>query len=331
MWFTSIKVKTETKRDDSVELSRYTKNIIYNCLKHPVFLFFKVPYLNDKILKLLKRSKENERIQLSQGLICDLLSRLLMKAWVEQIYLKQPDQTKREKLKQSLLGDKPDLLWAEYYQTTSPPMEELKNFPMGQYIREIEYMLDRGKDFSVFQIGCSSGREIAYFAKKYPDISFYGTDISAGAIKFSSKNHQMDNLHFEVCSAKDITKMIEKYPSKNILLFSSVALQYVQPEHLDQMFESIRNYKNLTVVFSESGSTENGSPDAIKGSLYWYEFLQTHNYKYYAEKNGFKTIKCLFMQDGEAEEDLYEKYDNNYDPIKDDLNSVMYLYFGRSS
>ena len=39
-----------------------------------------------------------------------------------------------------------------------------------------------------------------------------------------------------------------------------------------------------------------------------YEFLQTHNYKYYAEKNGFKTIKCLLTQDREAEEDLHKKY-----------------------
>ena len=125
--------------------------------------------------------------------------------------------------------------------------------------------------------------------------------------------------------------MIEKYPSKNILLFSSMALQYVQPEHLDQMFESICNYKNFTVIFCEAGNTENGSPNAIKGSLYWYEFLQTHNYKYYAEKNGFKTIKCSLMQATEAQEDLHKKYNNNHDPSKHDLNSVWYLYFGRSS
>lgn len=278
-------------------LSQLLKIVVYNGSKHLVFLFYKVPFLQDKIIKFLKHSKELERQDLSQGLIGDMFSRLIMKVWVEMVYIAQPDQTKRQMLKESLLGKNADGLWAHYYLTKTPPIdEERESGKIDRFFSAIESVLDSEKDVSVFQIGSSSGREIAYLANKYPNISFYGTDISDEAIKISSKNHRTDNLRFEVCAATDIVKMIEKYPSKNILLFSSSALQYVHPNHLGQMFHSIRNYKNIAVIFNEGGTVENGLPDTIEGSLHWYEFLYSHNYKYYAEKNGFRTIQTRLVR-----------------------------------
>ena len=142
---------------------------------------------------------------------------------MELIYLAQPDQDKRQVLKESLLGKKSDEEWAHFYRTKYPPIDKLREaVAIGNFFSAIESILDSGKDISVFQIGSSSGREIAYLAKKYPDVSFYGTDISEEAIKISSKHYQMDNLHYEVCTATNIVTMIEKYPNRNILSFSII-------------------------------------------------------------------------------------------------------------
>ena len=88
-----------------------------------------------------------------------------------------------------------------------------------------EEALNKSYEYIKYLLNKLNNIKITFFcagilAKKYPDVSFYGTDISEEAIKISSKHYQMDNLHYEVCTATNIVTMIEKYPNRNILSFS---------------------------------------------------------------------------------------------------------------
>ena len=309
------------------------KKLIYVCVKHSAYIFcFKLPFFRKiSINFLIESNKVLHSRDEPKSIISDILFRILMKVWIEFVYLRESDPDKREKLKLLGQGGESGAKWAEYYMKATPPLEEAKNFKhCYQFISEIETLLSSDNVFSVVQIGSSSGKEISYFANLFPQMVFFGTDINESALDYAKEICQLENVHFELCSAKNILSVLEKCPNKNLILFSSQSLEYVQPEHLDEMFASISGVKNLTVVISESGDRGDISPDQIGGSRWWNEFLYTHDYKFYAEKNGIKTIKVNIMEPYDRLVDFSNRHSGST-ASKDDDNSVNYFYMGVTS
>lgn len=142
----------------------------------------------------------------------------------------------------------------------------------------------------VIQIGCSSGRDVAYFSNNHPKHRFIGTDIYESVVQFAKDNHSAKNLTFTLAYAHRINEIIPEKYSKVVVL-SLGSLSYVHPGHVDLVFKTLSSCKNLYFFILEGAGELRGSPLEIKGSTPRANFAWTHNYNYYAEKYGFETVK----------------------------------------
>lgn len=217
--------------------------------------------------------------------------------WIKFEYLKERNPDKRENLKELSMGGSSGKEWAKYYNTN--PISSDFNTKRGHLsfreaaplFDEIEGILKNSKtDLLIIQIGSSSGREIAYFAAKYPGHTYIGTDTYQEIIDYSALSHKFENLSFKKISAKDISQLLSEYKDRNMILFSSCSLEYVQPEHLETFFDSIAKYP-VRIILTETANESDGSPDKLRGSRWRGNFSYTHDYKFYAEKAGIRTIK----------------------------------------
>lgn len=256
--------------------------------------------------------------------------------WTRFEYLKEKDPDKRETLKSICMGGKGGKNWAEFYQkkNKSTGYEGSIDFntKVGHMtLREANPIFDEinsilentDSKYLVIQVGTSSGREIAYFAKMFPQHEFVGSDIYDEVVEYSSSFHNYPNLSFVKCSAKEIEniflyKKIDK-KDKPILIYSSSSLTYVQPEHLTNFFDSIAKIVNLKLLISEPGNESKEKPDKIKTSIFRGNFSYTHDYKCYSEKSGIKTVKYEILRP-------YYPYENF--PIHE--NTVVYFYYGKT-
>ncbi len=224
-------------------------------------------------------------------------------AWLRFEYVSEKDADKREALKGFAMGGNSGKNWAASYNSRVLNLNErIGNMssreaqPFFDAIDEI-CIKNKGKNVYVCQIGSSSGREIAYFAKKYPDFSFLGSDIYQEVIDFSVVNHKYTNLSFEVFSAKTIvTKLLSLKNVDLTIVFSSGSLQYVQPEHLEFFFKELVKVPNVEILLCEPCNESKGCPDGLKKSIWRGNFSYTHDYRFYAEEAGFLTADFKILR-----------------------------------
>lgn len=250
--------------------------------------------------------------------IDNLLFNPLFNFWIRFEYLKEKDPDKRENLNELAMGGNSGREWAKHYD--SIPLDfnskdgDLTFNEAVPMFNEIEKILKTIKTkLIVIQVGSSSGREIAYFANRYPNHTYIGTDIYQEVVDYSSHSHKSQNLSFRKLSAKNISELLSEYRNENILIFSRGALNYVQPEHLSSFFNSIANHASVKILLNEPGSESQGKVDELRGSIWRWNFSYTHNYKFYAERAGIKTVKSKVIR-----------------PYLSDKNRILYfkiLYF----
>ena len=108
---------------------------------------------------------------------------------------------------------------------------------------------------------------------------------------------------------------------KKILVYASDSLSYVQPEHLSIFFDSLAKIKNVKIVAIHSAH-ENSKliPGELKTSFYSLDFLYTHDYRWYAEESGIKTVKCEIIRP-------YYPYED----FPTHKNTVHYSYSGKTT
>ncbi len=234
--------------------------------------------------------------------IDNLLFDPLFNFWIRFEYLREKDPDKRESLKELAMGGNSGRECAKQadarpldFNAKIGDMTFKEAFPM---FGEIENILVRTKTKLItIQVGSSSGREIAYFANKYPAHTYIGTDICQGIADYASSAHQRENLSFRTLSAQNISQLLSEYKNENILIFSRGALAYVQPEHLPLFFRSVANIPSAKILLSEPGKERWGKlPDEVAGSMWRGNFTYTHDYKFYAEKANIKTIKSRLIR-----------------------------------
>jgi len=232
----------------------------------------------------------------------NLLFDPLFNFWIRFEYLREKDPDKRESLKELAMGGNSGRECAKQadaipldFNAKIGDMTFNEAFPM---FSEIENILGRVKTkLLVIQIGSSSGREIAYFAHKYPSHTYIGTDICQEIADYASSAHQSKNLSFRTLPAKNISGLLSEYKNEKILIFSSGALAYVQPKHLPLFFHSIAKVPSAKILLSEPGKERRGKlPDEIDGSRWRGNFTYTHNYRFYAKKANIKTVKSRVIR-----------------------------------
>jgi hypothetical protein len=222
-------------------------------------------------------------------------------SWINYVYRREPDPDKREALKSIAMGERSGENWAKLYNDTKLDLTskigtmQLKDAnPL--YVDISEYLEKQSeKKRVVVQIGSSSGRETAYFSNLFPKIKFIGTDIYDSVIEFSKQKHSFENLRFEKFSAQDLHFLLSNYKQNELVVYSSGSLQYVQPEHMEKMFKDLVRFPDLRIFLLEPGENANKKPGEIQGSSWRANFSYTHDYKFYAERAGFKTIKNLII------------------------------------
>jgi len=239
--------------------------------------------------------------QEKRSVIDNMLFPYIFDHWIKHEYLTEPDPDKREALKGLAMGKNSGRKWAQEYDNR--PLDfntKIGNMTLDEacpIYQEIENICKNTQDHMILiQVGSSSGREIAYFATRFPEFEHIGTDVYEEVVADAGQSHDHPNLSFKVTSAKDVAKLLLSHKGKKILIYSSGSLQYVQPEHMSEFFRSLAGYKNLRILISEPASESEGKPDEIKGSLWRGNFSYTHNYKYYAEASGLETEKCRIIR-----------------------------------
>ena len=233
--------------------------IIYNIIKYPLILIFiKTPFIN-----ILKRRFKLIHFPKKRNIIWFVLDTLFQREYFNK--LKNKEEIRE--LTNSTLIDGEGKKWAEYYYNKHfQTLDELKKRRTGtmsqndaspMFERMINYIksnnLSDDKNTYIIQLGSSSGRDLEFFLKIFPKLNYISTDVNDEILNFQKEKYSYPNLKYFKCYAEDIDEDINhfKISDKNIILFSSGSLQYVNPFFLEEFFSKIKNYKNLNLFISE--------------------------------------------------------------------------------
>lgn len=263
------------------------------------FCICKIPYLKSYKMRLLSTWMDVAK----RDSIDNFLWPGFFAVWIRLEYLRERDPDRRELLKSLAMGGNSGKNWAASYNSRELDFSERIGHlsfreadPLFGALDEI-LLQNVGRRVYVCQIGSSSGREIGYYAKKYPKFSFLGTDIYQEVVEYSAAHHGHPNLTFELISAKHLCEKLGSLADLDTLIvFSSGSLQYVQPEHLSILFRQLGAISNVEIILTEPGSESKGSPDKLRGSVWRGNFGYTHDYRFYAEQSGFVTYESQIIR-----------------------------------
>lgn len=235
------------------------KKIIYNVIKYPlIVIFIKTPFIN-----ILKKRYKNHRFLKKKNIIWFVLDTLFQREYFNK--LKNREEIRE--LTDSTLIDGEGRKWAQYYYDRHfQTIDELKKRRTGRlskndadpiFEKMINYIksnnLSDDKNTYIIQLGSSSGRDLEFFLKMFPKLNYISTDVNDEILNFQKEKYSYPNLKYYKCYAEDINECIDnfKISDKNIILFSSGSLQYVNPFFLKEFFSKIKYYKNLNLFISE--------------------------------------------------------------------------------
>ena len=221
----------------------------------------------------------------------------VFKHWINKIYLKETNPDRREDLKDICMGGESGAEWAQIYenQPVVPSSYGDLDFDVAfPWLKSSYAIIEKSPKNSIFiQLGCSSGKEVDFLAQQFPERQFVGSDIDDVIVQQARKNHPRKNLIFKVERAHKIGRDIpDNIP---IIVLGKGSLQYVQPEHLNEMFTNLSNRKNVTVILQEPYSLL-GMDIGNNDSRWRGNFSFSHEYRNYAKNANFKIIDYQLVQ-----------------------------------
>ena len=206
--------------------------------------------------------------------------------------------------------------WAEYYfkkRGDYPPKDgEKKQGNLEWHVsnpaikRAINLISSDPKNFSVVQLGASSGKVISYLAEIFPESSFIYSDLFETVTSFAEKKVNLPNLKFVTCPSESLPALVQIAKTKKVLIISIGSLQYVQPENVEKTFRLLSKVKNkeINLLFDEIGSKYKTNINNLLGSKPRGKLSYTHNYKHYAEKYSLLTKKWEIIEPYNSKKDF---------------------------
>jgi len=218
--------------------------------------------------------------------------------WIDQVYLAERDADRREALKDVCMAGRSGVSWAEVYDRR--PIDRTERYGDLSFDEASPWFpaMDRALSSApaqalVAQIGCSSGRELAHFAGRFPRLEFLGTDIDAQITERAARRHSSSNVTFRVARAHQLVDVLPI--DRPLILYSSGSLAYVQPEHLGLTFRKIRARGNATLIVGEAWRDD--GPEVGTPLTRWRgNFSYSHDYREYAEQARLKIQETALIQ-----------------------------------
>ena len=212
-------------------------------------------------------------------------------ALLAEVY--KANKNRRLEISQLFFGATAGVEWAKKYNDEG--FDSDKHFKQKKIFHWLSDLLDSA-NLSVHEIGTSSGRQSAFFAKKYKKSVFVASDVFPEVVAYCESHHKYDNLGFITIDA-GITNDIKKIKEDLLLVAGSAA--YLNQEELNNLYGTI-DCRHILI----------GEPTAAKalpatsiprGGFQWF-----HNHKYYLEKNGWTVKKYQITEcDGGRWENIY--------------------------
>jgi len=279
------------------------KKIIYNIIKYPLILIFiKTPFIN-----ILKKRFKNQRFLKNRNIIYFVLDVLFQREYFNK--LKNKDAIRE--LTNSTLTDGEGRKWAEYYYNSHfKTLDDLKKGRTGImssndakpiFEKMINFIksnnLSEDENTYIIQLGSSSGRDLEFFLKIFPKLNYISTDVNDEILDFQREKFSYSNLKYFKCYAESIDECINyfKISDKNIILFSSGSLQYVNPFFLEEFFSKLSNYKILNLFIFEPVSLlfieNNKVISDNRGNISF-----SHRYDEYAKMSGINIIENIVIR-----------------------------------
>ena len=223
-------------------------------------------------------------------------------AWLRYEYYPEPDPEVREGKKELCMGGRSGVAWAQTYNSRQLDFSaRVGNMPIleaNPVYSTLESVLGANINHPdcVVQIGSSSGREVAWLAENFPEVLCIGTDVFPEVIEYARRFHSAKNLEFRVLATKDIGALLEGLDRKNVVVFSSGSLQYVQPEHVETFFGTLSQVPGTQMILVEPASMVPRDPRDLEESMPRGNFSYTHNYQAIAERNSCVTLECKIIR-----------------------------------
>jgi trans-aconitate methyltransferase len=198
-----------------------------------------------------------------------------------------PDATtiRREEIKQLCMGRDSGVAWAKRYLEKGFPEPQTANLPMFSILQK---WFASGEIRSAHQVGCCSGREIAWFARHFPEIRFLGSDCDPAVVTFLKnfwagiRNLDFMELHMD--------RPIPDAPGVcTDLLYASGGFHYMDSTSLRHFFENIRKFAHRIALSQpldrpfDAVQSEESTP---RGMLSW-----NHPYPRLLAEAGWKGIE----------------------------------------
>lgn len=207
-----------------------------------------------------------------------------------EYYAEQTTTERREAIKRLCMGEDSGVAWAKAYLERGFPDRFTPVLAMfGELERRLADSAESGRRIrSVHQVACCSGREIAHFAKRHPDVRFCGSDADPAVVDFL-RHHWRDvpNLSFEVLR-------LERFDDAGFdvlasdLAYASGGLHYLDAEALRGFLERARDLVGsllLSQPLDASFSSDGPTASTARRLLSW-----NHAYPAYLAEAGWNAV-----------------------------------------
>lgn len=200
-------------------------------------------------------------------------------------YAPATSTTERERLKALCMADSSAIQWAHHYLKLGFPDAFTPHLAMFRWIEEA---LKTGRARSVHQVACCSGRETAYFAGRYPDVRFVGSDCDPMLVDFLNRHWaDVPNLTFVTLDLVKFAKGAVDLDSCD-LLYASGGFHYLDESSLRGVLAAARQgagelhlSQPMDRVFDPVGATAS----APRQQLSW-----NHPYPRMLEETGWTDV-----------------------------------------
>lgn len=208
----------------------------------------------------------------------------LVKSLDAAYYAPDASTLRREEIKQLCMGSDSAVAWAKRYLKKGFPEAQTANLPMFPLLQD---WFASGGIRSAHQVGCCSGREIAWFARNFPEIQFTGSDFDADLVSFLREHWAgIPNLDFMELHMDKAVSDHARFQTD--LLYASGGFHYMDPGALVRFLADARNFAGRIALSQpldrpfDVAESESSTPRAM---LSW-----NHPYPRLLEETGWSRI-----------------------------------------